>query len=522
MDYRRASRGRPDKSTPKLSPFPPPPIFEDVMVPVSSKSSTLGAASKPPKSKPDLNHPRLVEVGIKQFKSLEAITFNLPTELPDDVRARALQDDAGEIPKAPCVLILGENATGKSSILEAIALTCISDDMRERLKPDPARLITNPEFMGEENGRELSASRVFLRFEDGKQLTLDISAESTSHKLEVAREGGKDNRLPQVFAYGAHRLYGKKTRASISNIDTLFKDDQHISNPEPWLVELSQKNPDALNEVVAALRHIIQIDGNFKTIEVRNGECVINIEKKRKNGSLYEFPQRLNLASSGYKAVLAVVCDIFRTLLQQTPKKNAREARKAKPIILIDEIEAHLHPRWKLQIVSGLRRALPNATFILTSHDPLCVRGMYPGEVMMLNRYQNEDDPEKLPEVVERVSGFENIGSMTIEQLLTSDLFQLFTTDDRATEIDFAKIVALLSHKNAGKELSKDDKAALRKFQAEIAQSLPYGRTQVSMLVQEAVAEYLSQRRQAGEERRSELRQKAIDSIHKFLRGELS
>ena len=139
----------------------------------------------------------------------------------------------------------------------------------------------------------------------------------------------------------------------------------------------------------------------------------------------------------------------------------------------------------------------------------------------MLNRYQNEDDDDKLPEVVEQVSDFKDIGSMTIEQLLTSDLFQLFTTDDRQVEIQFAKIATLLSRKNAGEKLTDGEKATLQKFQTEIAQSLPYGRTQVSMLVQEAVAEYLSKRRQVDEGRRSELRQKAIDSIHDFLRGEL-
>ena len=66
----------------------------------------------------------------------------------------------------------------------------------------------------------MSEKKIFIfdtTLRDGEQ---SPGATMTSaEKLEVAREGGKDNRLPQVFAYGAHRLYGKKTRASISNIE---------------------------------------------------------------------------------------------------------------------------------------------------------------------------------------------------------------------------------------------------------------------------------------------------------------
>ncbi|WP_429954106.1 AAA family ATPase [Agrobacterium vitis] len=477
-----------------------------------------------------LDHPRLVGVQIKNFKSLENIAFDLPEKLSDAHRASALSEEVSEVPEAPCVLILGENSTGKSSILEAIALTCMPDELRNELGNEPADFTTNPEFMGEaptaSQNERYQESSVELRFQDKRVLRLEISARGKG-RMSVLREGAGDTRPPLVFAYGAHRLYGKQQRDdALSHVDTLFKDDRHISNPEPWLIELSKSQPEALNEVVSALRHIIQIDGAFENIVVRQDpasrreKCFIRIKKDRQDGTQYILGQRLDVASSGYKAVLAVVCDIFRTLLDAA-NMMPRVARDAHVIVLIDEIEAHLHPRWKLQIISGLRRALPKATFILTSHDPLCVRGMFSGEVMMLNRYQNEGEKSKnnlLPEVVERVADFGNIGALTVEQLLTSDMFQLFSTDDRRTELAFARVADILSRQKRGDAMSTDDKRVLSDFRQEIGGALPYGRSQVSVIVQEALAEYLSDRRSVDTERRALLRDKAKKEIKDFLK----
>lgn len=183
-----------------------------------------------------------------------------------------------------------------------------------------------------------------------------------------------------------------------------------------------------------ALRHLIQIDGHFESINIdpKTKKCCIFFLKKRAEKE-YRLTQRLDVVSSGYRAVLALVCDVLEGLASKVG--SVREGRNTLAVVLIDEIETHLHPRWKLLIVNGLRRALPHATFIVTTHDPLCVRGMFTGEVFALNRHQNAENAGlKLPEMVERVNGFENVESLTIEQLLTSELFQLFSTDDPALD----------------------------------------------------------------------------------------
>ena len=50
--------------------------------------------------------------------------------------------------------------------------------------------------------------------------------------------------------------------------------------------------------------------------------------------------------------------------------------------MLLDEIDTHLHPTWKMQIVRGLRQMMPAMQFITPTHEPLCLRGLEEGEVV--------------------------------------------------------------------------------------------------------------------------------------------
>jgi hypothetical protein len=120
--------------------------------------------------------------------------------------------------------------------------------------------------------------------------------------------------------------------------------------------------------------------------------------------------------SVGYKSVIAMVCDIIREMLHHYDNMEFASA-----VVFIDEIETHLHPRWKMQIMTLLRRAFPKIQFIATTHDPLCLRGMYDGEVFVLQRSASDQ--------VERVMDLPSIRGMRSEQILTSEFFGLGSTD---------------------------------------------------------------------------------------------
>lgn len=516
--------------------------FEDGVAAAEDISTLLSTAFSPsfsldetPASAPllpdDPDHARIASVTIHDFKSLEDIAFALPDALPPD-EAEILTSDSVEPPSAPCLLILGENATGKSSILEGIALACVSDDLRDALRLGPvgltARRITlNPEYMGATALDPREFARVTVEFHPGAAPPRVLGMEVRHAEAEERDDGGfapfgdTGPARPMVFAYGPNRLYGRTRRPDHTRfIDTLFDSALHVSNPEAWLISLADRKDGALDQIAAALRHIIRIDGEFGTIEIApdpedgRSRVWINLIRHLPDGGERTLRQRLAYASSGYRAVLALICDVFARLLAQD--MTPYEARLSRAVILIDEIEAHLHPRWKLQIIDGLRKALPRATFILTSHDPLCVRGMRAGEVMMLNRHMAAEGP--IPEKVERIGDFGAFERMTVEQLLTSDMFQLASVDDPKAEARYARIADLIAARDDGAPLSGEDAKTLSAFNAEIVEGMPTGVTEITNLVQRAVSDYMKERRAADAAARSEARVKAETAVKDFLR----
>jgi predicted ATP-binding protein involved in virulence len=78
---------------------------------------------------------------------------------------------------------------------------------------------------------------------------------------------------------------------------------------------------------------------------------------------------RVRQLSDGERGVLALVLDLTRRLVQANPAM-ADPAAEAEAVVLIDEIDLHLHPKWQRQIVRNLTTAFPRCQFIATTHSP--------------------------------------------------------------------------------------------------------------------------------------------------------
>jgi predicted ATP-binding protein involved in virulence len=79
----------------------------------------------------------------------------------------------------------------------------------------------------------------------------------------------------------------------------------------------------------------------------------------------------VNQLSQGEKSLMALVGDIARRLAMMNPKLD--NPLLGKGIILIDEIDMHLHPQWQRSIIQRLQTTFPNCQFILTTHSPLVI-----------------------------------------------------------------------------------------------------------------------------------------------------
>src|SRR5262249_45081247 len=155
------------------------------------------------------------------------------------------------------------------------------------------------------------------------------------------------------------RYFVKGRRKSQGPLASLFDPLATIPDPIDWL---QRQRSSKFLAIARAMREVLSLHNDDELISSdERGICLVV------NGQ--EIP--LVRMSDGYKSLFAMLVDLMRRLLDYWDNLEI-----AKAVVLVDEIETHLHPRWKMRIMSSLRRALPYVSFVVTTHDPLCLRGM--------------------------------------------------------------------------------------------------------------------------------------------------
>lgn len=141
-------------------------------------------------------------------------------------------------------------------------------------------------------------------------------------------------------------------------------------------------------------------------------------------------------------------------------------------------------------------------------------------EVVVLQRVASSDAgvDSEMPMVVEQMRDLPRASDLRVEQLLTSDFFQLNSTDDATADRRLAHIADLMAARTRG-DLSRRDAKVLNDFEADIASALPVGSTEVHRLVQETVAEFIEKRRDASSQTLRDLKDSTKAEILHVLEG---
>lgn len=378
----------------------------------------------------------LKKIDIHHFKGLGHFTLNLKHS-----ESKSL---------APSMMLIGENATGKSSILQSIALAMMTAAQRKKLN------LLYDDFIARDNGEwtvdHIQPAEVSLTFNDGTSSMFRID-----ENFNAIGEGVSNI----VFlAYGARRFVKPLKQGGLRNSiisNTLFNPVALLSNPTGWLQECDD---DVFLSVARAMKEILALKQD--DIIFRNDQRHIMVRAHKRNTPLENM-------SDGYKALFYVAIDIMRHML-----KRWDNLEYASGIVIIDEIETHLHPRWKMQVVSAFRRAMPGVQFIFTTHDPLCLRGMFDGEVHVLKRDEMHSITEE--DDLPRFQG------LRTEQLLTSEYFGLLTPNDPDLERRLEDI--------AGQEGDRQAEY-IRQVEQELSEMTVLGTTLSQRVVHEALARYL-------------------------------
>lgn len=153
-----------------------------------------------------------------------------------------------------------------------------------------------------------------------------------------------------------------------------IRDQQSLFNDE----KTSSGFPDIhLNAVRSALKSLMP---DFKNLTVRRSPLRMEVEKKGK---------KLNVSqlSDGEKCLMAMVGDLARRLAIANPK--LKTPLEGEGIVLIDEIDLHLHPKWQRMIVPKLLHTFPNCQFIVSTHSPHVITHVKPESLFMLKQTAN-------------------------------------------------------------------------------------------------------------------------------------
>ena len=100
----------------------------------------------------------------------------------------------------------------------------------------------------------------------------------------------------------------------------------------------------------------------------------VTLQEGRKN------TLELDQLSGGQRAILALAADLAWRMAQGNPHLEDPLASEA--IVLIDEVELHLHPSWQQRILNDLRRTFPNAQFIVSTHSPQVLTTVEPKNIV--------------------------------------------------------------------------------------------------------------------------------------------
>ncbi|MDB9322386.1 AAA family ATPase [Nodularia spumigena] len=309
-------------------------------------------------------------------------------------------------------ILIGINGVGKSSIIECLAILLSRFTSSIQHSTPSGRLFTEEDIT---NGEKETHNEVNISF-DSEEITWSLTKvkkgrnKDTSSNLSAmtkVAENIKENlhishifNIPIVVYYSTNRAVLDiplkiRTKHSFEQIDAYenaltgnaitglgsefriffewFRRQEDLEN------ELRLENNAAYRDkqLEAVRQAISSLIPDFSNLRVRRSPLRMTLQKQGEE-------LIVNQLSDGEKCLLAMVGDLARRLAIANP--GLPDPLQGSGIILIDEIELHLHPKWQRGIIPDLTRTFPNCQFIVTTHSPQVISDVKPEGIYLLEK----------------------------------------------------------------------------------------------------------------------------------------
>ena len=327
-------------------------------------------------------------------------------------------------------LVVGKNGAGKTAILDAVAVSIgtfllgidggvgrsiLKDDARyefydldgtiDSQHQFPVKIESIGDCRNEENVKWVRS----LNSENGKT-TIKDAVELTSIAKKVQQQimkGYKTLILPLISYYGTGRLYAQKKEKR--NIKSLTEFRRQVGYVDCMAAESNEKlmlnwfQTQTLKSLQKQQKTgVLEPPILLKTVEKAICRCYERISGSKNASISFDLDtHRLMLEfettegdaqkfamdemSDGYKNTLSMIGDIAYRMAVLNPMLGEQVLERTPGIVLIDEIDLHLHPQWQQTILSDLQAIFPNIQFIVSSHAPAVINSISREKIRILD-----------------------------------------------------------------------------------------------------------------------------------------
>lgn len=388
------------------------------------------------------------QLKINNLRSFESATldFNLPE----------LQPPSLQYPNVN--VLLGDNGLGKTSVLRSVAMAILSpllssssgfvpegfirrppeapiDGMITMHIPEPATLEALVISTYEETALKNQAWSLPVQFEIQTEISPMGSAERLRWKMQPkdAAESieqiqfDDDNPAFFVVGYSATRRVEASIRvdesartksrlARYERVASLFEDHLALMPLSYWLPTFEKTNKGRYTQVINLINELLPPSCQ---IQKKATQTLFGHEHLfRMNDVILPF----RALSDGFKGYIGWIGDMLFHVCRSVG--TGLKLREMRGVVMVDEIDLHLHPEWQKVVVPTLAKALPNVQFIFTTHSPLVVGSLSSQNLFVLEQENDATVVKRLPEHVQGKSS---------EQILLSPYFGLESTRSEST-----------------------------------------------------------------------------------------